>query len=61
MTKINKEMRKLELLICRINDLCTYRIEAVLKEMGLTMLCELPDQTAWTVDQFLNRTEVRIY
>ena len=55
--QINREMRKLELLIKRINDLCTYRIDAVLKEMGQTLLCELPDQTAWSVDFFLARTE----
>ena len=35
-----------------------FRIDAVLKDMGQTLLCELPDQTAWTVEQFLSRTEV---
>lgn len=56
-SQITREMQKLELLISRINDLCTYRIDVVLKEMGGTLLCELPDYTAWSVDQFLNRTE----
>lgn len=37
------------------------RIDAVLKEMGQTLLCELPDQTAWTVEQFLSRTEVSYF
>ena len=35
-----------------------FRIDAVLKDMGQTLLCELPDQTAWSVEQFLSRTEV---
>ena len=55
-SQITREMQKLELLITRINDLCTYRIDVVLKEMGQSLLCELPDYTAWSVDQFLNRS-----
>ena len=56
-SKINREMKTLELLLRRITDLCTYRIDAVLKEMGQMLLCELPEHEAWTIDQFLNRTE----
>ena len=56
-SKALEEMNELELLIERINNLCTYRIDAVLKEMGKTLLCELPHQAAWTVDEFLSRTE----
>ena len=57
-SQITREMSKLELLINRINDLCIYRIDAVLKDMGQTLLCELPDHTAWSVDHFLARTEI---
>ena len=56
-SKALEEMNELELLIERINNLCTYRIDAVLKEMGKTLLCELPHQAAWAVDEFLSRTE----
>ena len=44
----------------RANDLVEFRIEAVLHEMSVTNLCELPDEEPWTVDKFLERTQVRI-
>ena len=42
----------------RANDLVEFRIEAVLHEMSVTTLCELPDEEPWTVDKFLERTQV---
>lgn len=43
----------------RAGDLVEFRIDAVLKEMAKTTLCELPEDEPWTVEQFLERTQVR--
>ena len=51
--------RKRLIATCPLNTF-TRRIDSVLKEMGQTSLCELPDQTAWTIEQFLSRTEVNL-
>ena len=45
----------------RANDLVEFRIEAVLHEMSVTTLCELPDEEPWTIDKFLERTQVTDY
>ena len=55
-----KALAELELMMDRANDLVEFRIEAVLHEMSVTNLCELPDEEPWTVDKFLERTQVRI-
>ncbi|CAH1269411.1 DNAH5 [Branchiostoma lanceolatum] len=47
----------LELLITRVNDISAYRIDAVLQEMATTVLCELPEEEAWTIEHFLERTQ----
>ena len=44
----------------RANDLVEFRIDAVLHEMSTTTLCELPDEEPWTVDEFLEKTQVVI-
>ena len=49
---------ELELLMSRTNDLVEFRIDAVLKEMSNTVLCELPADEPWTVEEFLQRTQV---
>ncbi|XP_030831333.1 dynein heavy chain 5, axonemal isoform X2 [Strongylocentrotus purpuratus] len=48
---------ELELLMVRASDLCQFRINVVLKEMSEIQLCELPEDEAWTTDQFLKRTQ----
>jgi dynein heavy chain len=48
----------LELLMDRANDLVEFRINAVLQDMTSTSLCELPDEEPWTVDHFLENTQV---
>ncbi len=49
---------ELELLMDRANDLCQFRINAVLFEMSTTTLCELPEDEPWTIEQFLQNTQV---
>ena len=56
-----KALAELELMMDRANDLVEFRIEAVLHEMSVTTLCELPDEEPWTVDKFLERTQVTDY
>ena len=55
---VYEALKELELLIDRANDLVKFRIEAVLKEMSKTTLCELPSDSPWTIEKFLKNTEV---
>lgn len=55
---VYKALAELELLMDRANDLVDFRINAVLQEMSTMVLCELPDEEPWTVDEFLERTQV---
>ena len=50
----------LELLMTRAGDLVEFRIDAVLKDMAKTCLCELPGDEPWTVEHFLDTTQVRV-
>ena len=52
------ETGELELLMDRANELCEFRINSVLTEMSNIMLCELPEDEPWTIDNFLQRTQV---
>src|SRR6218665_192751 len=54
-------LRNLELLLDRVNDLVEYRINAMLKEMTSVSLCELPTEEPWTVDYFLEHTQVHSF
>ncbi|XP_032892362.1 dynein heavy chain 5, axonemal-like [Amblyraja radiata] len=46
-----------DLLICRVNDLVEYRIERTLWDMSTISLCEFPEETPWTCEEFLRRTQ----
>jgi hypothetical protein len=48
-----------ELLINRANDLVAYRIDAVLEEMSVIPLIELPTQEPKTIEEFLKSTQVK--
>lgn len=52
-------LAELELLMDRANDLVEFRIDSVLQEMASTVLCELPGDEPWTVEQFLESTQVK--
>eukprot|EP00794_Sanderia_malayensis_P018805 gene18805-20701_t len=54
---INEALNEVELLIDRANDLVKYRIESILIEMTNVPLCDLTCETAWTIDDFVKRTE----
>ena len=55
---VHKSLQQLELLIDRAQDVLEVRINGELKKMQDTKLCELPDNEPWTVDEFLQKTEV---
>lgn len=59
MENVYAELSKLELMMDRVHDLMEFRIEAILKEMSKTVLCQIPDEEPWTVDHFLENTQVR--
>ena len=42
----------------RANDLVEFRIDSVLKDMSNTVLCELPGEEPWTVEHFIENTQV---
>lgn len=52
---------ELELLMDRAHDLMEFRIDAVLKEMSTTKLCQLPEDEPWLCDAFLENTQVCLY
>ena len=55
---VYKALGELELLMDRVHDVTEFRIDAILKEMASTVLCELPEDEPWTVDRFLENTQV---
>ncbi|XP_052816057.1 dynein axonemal heavy chain 5-like isoform X6 [Mya arenaria] len=54
---VYKRLEELELLMVRANELTEFRIDAVLKEMAATTLCQLPQEEPWTVEEFLDNTQ----
>lgn len=51
-------LAELELLVDRARDVTEFRIDAILKDMATTTLCQLPEDEPWTVQQFLDNTQV---
>jgi dynein heavy chain len=61
MDKVYKTLADLELLMDRAHDVNEFRIESVLKEMATTTLCQMPEDAPWTVEKFLENTQVRYF
>ena len=55
---VRAAFQEFELLVDRVTDLITYRINATLTEMSDTLLVELPAHEPWTVNRFVERTRV---
>ena len=49
-------IRELELMCKQAKDILDCRIEAVLEDMSLTPLCELPEDEPITVQKFIDLT-----
>ncbi|XP_046353935.2 dynein axonemal heavy chain 5-like isoform X1 [Haliotis rufescens] len=56
-SKIYEDMSSLEKLVKTVNDVLDCRIEAVLQEMSVTALCDLPEDEAIPAEKFLEITE----
>jgi dynein heavy chain len=56
--QVYQALGELELLMDRVHDVTEFRIDAILREMAATILCELPEDEPWTVDKFLENTQV---
>jgi len=50
-----------ELLLDRASDLIEFRINAVLQDIGSTVLSELPTNEPWIIEDFVSRTTVSKY
>jgi len=55
---VHAAFQDFELLVDRVSDIITYRIDAVLSDMSGTTLVDLPADEPWTVDHFIERTQV---
>lgn len=55
---VEGSLTELELLVERVSNTMEFQIEGVLQDIQNTVLCDLPDNEAWTVDEFFNRTQV---
>ena len=58
--KVYSALSELELMMDRANDLIEFRIEAVLHEMSTTILCEMPEEEPWSVEKFIEKTQVSV-
>ncbi|MEQ2268177.1 hypothetical protein XENORESO_016778, partial [Xenotaenia resolanae] len=56
LSRIDKALADLELLIDRVNDLVEFRIDAVLQEMSVSTLCVLPEDQPVTCEEFVKTT-----
>ncbi|KAK7469850.1 hypothetical protein BaRGS_00036128, partial [Batillaria attramentaria] len=48
-TDVYAALAELELLMDRVHDVTEFRIDAILKDMANTTLCELPEDEPWTI------------
>ncbi len=58
---VTTSVKSLELLIDRAIDIWSIQIEGNLSAIQSTQLCELPENEPWTIEQFVNKTRVRLY
>ncbi|KAJ0000193.1 hypothetical protein NQD34_012035 [Periophthalmus magnuspinnatus] len=56
LSRIEKSLGDLELLMDRVNDLVEFRIDAVLQEMSASTLCMLPEDEPVTCEEFVQTT-----
>ena len=55
---VTDALESLELLIDRSKDILDIQIEGVLKDITSTLLCELPGNEPWTIEEFVSRIKV---
>ena len=52
-------MDEFNLMLERMNNLITYRIDALLHEIGTISLCDIPEDEPITPEEFLKNTQVK--
>jgi len=57
-SNVYNRLRQVDLLVKQVNDVRDARIDAVLQEISDTVLCELPRDDPWSVDEFVTKTQV---
>ena len=55
---VHAALEELELLVTRAKNLLEVQIQGQLDSINSTILCELPDGTHWTTEEFLKATKV---
>ena len=55
---VEENLKELELLVERVSNTYEFQIQGVLTEIRNMELCALPDSEPWTVDEFVNSTQV---
>ena len=54
-------MDEFNLMLERVNDLITDRIDAILDEIATMSLCDLPDDDVITPEEFYKHTQVNLF
>ena len=57
-TSVTNSLEGLELLISRANDILGIQIQQVLQDITDTLLCELPGNEPWTMEEFVSKIKV---
>ncbi len=55
---VTASLESLELLIDRAKDMLGIQIEGVLEEIASTLLCDLPGNEPWTLEEFVSKIKV---
>ena len=55
---MEESLKELELLVERVSNTYEFQIQGVLMDIKSMELCALPDSEPWTVDEFVNSTQV---
>ena len=49
----------LDLMVGRVRDILGIQIEEVLEDINSTLLCDLPGNDPWTIEEFVSRIKVK--
>jgi hypothetical protein len=56
---VTSSLESLELLIDRARDILSIQIQGVLNTITSTLLCDLPENDPWPIEEFVSRIKVR--
>lgn len=55
---VYKALREVEIIVNHVRNVTEFRIEAILRDIANTVLCQFPEEEPWSPDRFLKHTEV---